>query len=111
MGDYGWAVWLGAALVLGVAELASLDLVLLMLAAGCVAGAVVAGVGAPFLLQALAAAAVSLAMLALVRPNVLKKLHNGPDLVHGHAALVGQEGFAVSQVDARSGQVKLAGEV
>jgi membrane protein implicated in regulation of membrane protease activity len=111
MGEYGWAVWLGAALLLGVAELASLDLVLLMLAAGCVAGAVVAGVTDVFVLQALAAAAVSVAMLGLVRPNVLRRLHGGPDLVHGHAALVGREGFAVSQVDARSGQVKLAGEV
>jgi membrane protein implicated in regulation of membrane protease activity len=110
-GNVDWALWLGAALVLGVAELASLDLVLLMLAAGCVVGAVVAGVDAPFVLQALAAAAASVAMLLLVRPNVLRRLHGGPDLVQGHAALVGREGFALSAVDAHGGQVKLAGEV
>jgi membrane protein implicated in regulation of membrane protease activity len=110
--DFDWALWLGAALLLGVAELASLDLVLLMLAVGCLAGAMVAAVpDLPFVLQALAAAAASTAMLVLVRPSVVHRLHGGPTLVQGHAALVGQEGFAVSEVDARGGQVKLAGEV
>jgi len=109
--DWDWALWLGAAVALGVAELATLDLVLLMLAAGCVAGAVVAGVTDVFVLQALAAAVVSTAMLVLVRPSVVRRLHSGPTLVQGHAALVGREGFAVTPVDARSGQVKLAGEI
>ena len=110
--DWDWALWLSAALALGVAELASLDLVLLMLAAGCLVGAAVAFPAAmPVLLPALAAAAVSAAMLLLVRPSVVRRLHGGPTLVQGHAALVGQEGLAITAVDARSGQVKLAGEV
>ena len=50
-------------------------------------------------------------MLVLVRPSVVHRLHSGPTLVQGHAALVGREGFALTEVDARSGQVKLAGEV
>jgi membrane protein implicated in regulation of membrane protease activity len=110
--DNAWAVWLAAAMLLGVAELASLDLVLLMLAAGCLVGAGVAAAELPFLVQALAAALASTAMLLLVRPSVVHRLHSGPTLVQGHAALVGQEGFALSEVDARgAGQVKLAGEV
>ena len=109
--DYDWAVWLGAAMALGVAELTSLDLVLLMLAAGCLVGAGVAGAGLPFVLQALAAVAASAAMLVLVRPSVVRRLHSGPGLVHGPAALVGEQGFALSEVDARGGQVKLGGEV
>ena len=96
-GRYDWALWVGAALALGVAELASLNLVLLMLAVGCLVGA---GVGAA-----------EQAMLVLVRPSVVRRLHSGPTLVQGHAALVGCEGFAVSAVDAHGGQVKLAGEV
>src|SRR4051794_6656698 len=111
LGENAWAVWLAAAMVLGVAELFSLDLMLLMLAAGCVVGMGVAGLGAPFLVQALAAAAASTAMIALVRPSVVRRLHSGPDLVHGAAALLGREGFAVAEVSARSGQVKLGGEV
>ena len=109
--EWDWALWLGAALALGVAELTTLDLVLLMLAAGCLVGAGLGAVSAPLLLQALAAAAVSAAMLVLVRPSVVRRLHSGPGLVHGPAALVGREGFALSEVDARGGQVKLAGEV
>ena len=110
--DWDWALWLGAALALGVAELVSLDLVLLMLAAGCLVGAAVAFPAAmPVLLPALAAAAVAAAMLVLVRPSVVRRLHSGPTLVQGHAALVGSAGFTVSQVDARGGQVKLGGEV
>ena len=109
--DYDWAVWVGAAMVLGVAELASLDLVLLMLAVGCLVGAGVAAFELPFLVQALAAVAASTAMLVLVRPSVVRRLHSGPGLRHGPAALIGEEGFALSEVDARGGQVKLAGEV
>jgi membrane protein implicated in regulation of membrane protease activity len=109
--DNDWAVWLGAAMLLGVAELTSMDLVLLMLAVGCLAGAGVAFAGAPLLLQALAAAAASVAMLVFVRPSVVRRLHSGPSLRQGVAALVGQEGLALSELDAQSGQVKLGGEV
>ena len=109
--DNAWAMWLGAAMVLGVAELASLDLVLLMLAVGCLVGAGVAAAELPFVVQALAAVATSVAMLAVVRPSVVHRLHRGPSLQHGAAALVGREGFALSEVDARGGQVKLGGEV
>ena len=110
-GRYDWALWVGAALALGVAELASLNLVLLMVAAGCLVGAAVGAAGLPFLFQALAAVAASAAMLVLVRPSVVRRLHSGPGLVHGAAALVGQEGFALEEVSARGGQVKLGGEV
>ena len=109
--DNAWTVWLGAAMLLGVAELASLDLALLMLAFGCLVGAGVAAADLPFFLQALAAALASVAMLVLVRPGVVRRLHSGPSLVHGAAALIGREGFALTEVDARGGQVKLEGEV
>ena len=51
------------------------------------------------------------ALLALVRPGVVKRLHSGPDLVQGHDALVGMEGFAVAEISEQSGQVKIRGEV
>lgn len=110
-GQNAWAVWLGLAMVLGGAELLSLDLILLMVAIGAVVGMGVALAGADVWLQIIAAAASSAAMLALVRPSVVKRLHSGPELRHGPAALIGEEGFAVADVDARSGLVKLRGEV
>jgi membrane protein implicated in regulation of membrane protease activity len=109
--DTEWGLWLGLALLLGVAELASLDLVLLMLAVGALVGMVTAMAGAEVPVQILSAAAASVAMLALVRPGVVRRLHTGPDLKHGPAALIGTEGFAVAEVTARGGQVKLGGEI
>jgi membrane protein implicated in regulation of membrane protease activity len=109
--DNAWAVWLGLSMVLGVAELASLDLVLLMLAVGALAGMGAALVGLAVWLQVLAAAAASIAMLAFVRPSFVKRLHSGPDLKHGFAGLVGKEGVAVAEVTAEGGQIKLAGEI
>lgn len=111
LGDNVWAVWLGLSIVLGVAELASLDLVLLMLAAGALGGMVTALLGAGVAIQVLVAAATAVAMLALVRPSMVARLHKGPDLKHGPAALIGTEGFAIMEITGRSGQVKLGGEV
>jgi membrane protein implicated in regulation of membrane protease activity len=109
--ENAWGVWLGAAMVLGVAEMFSLDLVLLMLAVGALVGMLTALIGLGIPVQIIAAAAASVAMLALVRPSVVKKLHSGPDLKHGPAALIGEEGFAVAEVTAKGGQIKLAGEI
>jgi membrane protein implicated in regulation of membrane protease activity len=107
-----WAMWLGSAMMLGVLELFSLDLVLLMLAAGAIVGMGVSLIpGTELPLQILAAVATSVAMLALVRPSIVKKLHSGPDLKQGHEALIGEEGFTVMEITERGGQVKIAGEV
>jgi membrane protein implicated in regulation of membrane protease activity len=109
--DNAWAVWLAAAIVLGLAELVSLDLVLLMLAGGALVGMLVAltSAGVPF--QLLAAAIASASMLLLVRPNIIRRLHTGPELRTGVAGLLGQSGFAVAEVSVHGGQVKLAGEL
>ena len=111
LGDNAWAAWLGLSIALGVAELFSLDLVLLMLAVGALAGMVAGVLAAPVVVQVLVAAATSVAMLALVRPSIVKRLHSGPELKHGPAALIGQEGFVVAELSPTAGQVKLAGEI
>ena len=104
LGDHLWAGWLALALVLGAAELASLDLVLLMLAVGAIAGAISASIGLALVLQVLIAAGASVAMLALVRPNLVRRLHTGPDLQLGHGKVVGHQAL-VTEV------VKLDGEI
>ena len=106
-----WQVWLGAAIALGVAELFSLDLMLLMLAAGALVGMLVAlvGLGLPF--QVLAAVVASVGMLALVRPGIVRRMHTGPDLTLGHAALVGRQGVVVDEVSQHGGQIRVAGEL
>lgn len=109
--DHMWETWTALAIVLGVAELLSLDLVLLMLAVGAGAGILTALLGLPIAVQVLAATATSVAMLALVRPSMVKRMHRGPELVLGHDALVGRQGVVVTRVTADGGQVRIGGEL
>jgi membrane protein implicated in regulation of membrane protease activity len=112
LGDHLAAAWLILAVALGVAELVSLDLVLIMVAVGAIVGALAAVASFPVILQVLLAAGSSAAMLALVRPNLVKKLHQGPDLVTGTGKLVGQQGIVTQELSAHQpGRVKVAGEI
>jgi membrane protein implicated in regulation of membrane protease activity len=104
--------WLGLAMVLGLAEMFSLDLILAMLAAGALVGMLAAIIGFPFAVQVVAGAAASVALLALLRPSLVKRLHNGPELMTGHAKLVGREAFVtVAMSQHQPGRIKLAGEI
>ena len=112
LGDNLWAGWLALAVALGAAELLSLDLILLMLAVGCIAGAITGVLGAAVILQVLVAGAASIAMLALVRPNLIKHLHSGPELQLGHGKVVGREALVTEDISSHQpGRVKLAGEI
>jgi len=106
-----WVWWLVAAVVLGIIEVTTLDLVFAMLAAGAVAGGVVAVVGFGLPLQAAVAIVVAVAMLAVVRPIALRHLRTPLSTRTGTAALVGSRAVVLERVDAHAGQVKLAGEV
>ena len=107
-----WATWLGVAFMLGVAEMFSLDLILIMLAVGALAGVLTAAFDAPVAVQLLAVAGTSVAMLALVRPSLAKRFHGGPELNLGHGKLVGTQGLVTETVTALApGRVRLAGEI
>jgi membrane protein implicated in regulation of membrane protease activity len=111
LSEHAWAAWLGVAAVLGAAELVSLDLVLIMLAVGALAGGVSAALGAAVVAQILIAGVASIAMLALVRPGLVAKLHQGPELRLGHSKLVGQRAVVTQRITGLAvGQIKLAGE-
>lgn len=106
-----WQAWLALSIALGVAELFSLDLMLLMLASGAMVGMVAGLIGLPVAVQIVAAVAASVGMLALVRPNIVKRLHSGPELRLGHQALVGRQGVVVDEVSAQGGQIRIGGEL
>ncbi len=106
-----WQAWLGLAIALGVAELFSLDLILLMLASGAIVGMVVALTDLGLAVQVLAAVAASVGMLALVRPGITARLQSGPDLTLGHAALVGKQAVVVDEVSQHGGQIRVGGEL
>jgi membrane protein implicated in regulation of membrane protease activity len=106
-----WEAWLGLAIVLGVAEMFSLDLILGMLAVGALVGMVLAIADVNVGLQVLGAAGASIAMLALVRPSMVKRLHSGPELMLGHDKLVGSQGIVTSEMSGlTTGRIKIDGE-
>ncbi len=112
LGDHLAETWLALGLLLGVAEMFSLDLVMIMLAVGAFAGMVAALLSAPLVVQLLVAAGSSVAMLALVRPPMAKKFHGGPELRLGPTNLVGTQGVVTKQITSHeTGRVKLSGEV
>src|SRR6476659_5718624 len=89
LGDNPWAAWLALAALLGIAELASLDLVLVMLAV-----------------------AASIAMLVVVRPAIARRLQTGPELVLGSANLLGKQAVTPVRLSTHQpGQLKIDGEL
>jgi membrane protein implicated in regulation of membrane protease activity len=109
--DHAWETWLGLAILLGVAEMFSLDLILVMLAAGALVGMVAAVLDLPVAIQVLAASAASVAALAVVRPSMVKNLHSGPELSLGHGKLIGRQGIVTEDISGlAAGRIKLAGE-
>lgn len=110
--EHAWQTWLAIAIILGVAEMLSLDLILIMIAAGALVGMVAALLSLGVGVQVIAAAAAAVAMLALVRPSVAARLHHGPNLEIGHGKLVGQQGVVTQGGTALApGRVRLAGEI
>lgn len=111
--DNVWAAWLTLAAVLGLAELASLDFTLLMLAAGAVtAGAVSAVFPGLLWLQIVVGLLTAGAMLAAIRPLLVRKLHHGGELKTGSAHVIGRTGVVVKEIHPDGGgSVKLNGEL
>jgi membrane protein implicated in regulation of membrane protease activity len=109
--DHGWQTWLIASLLLAGAEMATLDLSLLMMAVGAGAGAVAAALGLNVVFQVLVAVVVAVALLAFVRPNIVRRLHGAPTLQNGPGGLIGKSGLVLERVTAHNGRVKLSGEV
>jgi membrane protein implicated in regulation of membrane protease activity len=90
----------------------SLDLVLIMLAAGALGGVATSLVTDALLVQFLVAVTISIGMLAVVRPGLARRLHHGPELRLGHGKLIGVQGLVTEQITSITpGRVKLAGEI
>lgn len=107
-----WLVWVAGALVLGLVEVASLDLVFGMLTAAALVAAGVAYTGASFTVQVLVFSATAALLLLVVRPVALRRLKPaGPAQRTNTAAHVGRTAEVLATVTDRGGQVKLAGEV
>ena len=106
-----WLAWIGGALVLGLVEVASLDLVFVMLALAALVSALAAFLGASFPIQVIVFVLSSVLLLAVARPIALRKLKPaGPGERTGTAGQVGRSAEVLTAVTGRSGMVKLSGE-
>jgi membrane protein implicated in regulation of membrane protease activity len=111
MKDFDWAFWFGLAVVFGIVEVTSLDLVFAMLAVGALAGAVTGAFTDNVVIEAVVAMAVAVGMLFVVRPVALSHLRTPLAIRTGVAALIGERGVALERVDGQNGRIKLKGEV
>ena len=110
--DHAWETWLLIAITLGVLELLSTDLILIMLAGGALVGMLVALFGGPLALQMILALTAAVGLLALLRPGMVHRLHSGPTLRTGAEALIGQRGHVLEPMShVAPGRVKIGGDV
>ncbi len=103
-------VWLIAGFALIAAEVLSSGFVLIMLGAGALVAAGFAALGAPLWLDVAVFAGTSVALIALGRPVLKRRLYTAhvPTNVD---ALLGDRAIVVSTVDAHGGKIKLRGEL
>jgi membrane protein implicated in regulation of membrane protease activity len=106
-----WLVWLIAAGALAAAEVLTLTLVLGMLSVAALAGALIAGVGAPAPFQVAVFAGGAVLLLGVVRPVARRHRHMPVAIRTGTDALIGKRGTAVTEITARGGRVRIGGEV
>jgi membrane protein implicated in regulation of membrane protease activity len=106
---WAWVFWLALILVFIVVEVLSLSFVFLMLAVGSLGGLVAGLIGAPWWVQVIVAAALSLILVFFVRPPLLHVMKRGSDPTLSNVeALMGLKGTVVVAFDGGRGQVKLA---
>jgi membrane protein implicated in regulation of membrane protease activity len=105
-------IWLIAGVLLAVAELFTLDFVLIMISAGAFAAAAAGLAGVPVPIQGLVFAVVSALGLFAVRPAIKRRLHrNAEPAVMGVEAIEGSQATVIEQVAEGRGMVKIGGEL
>ena len=106
-----WVWWLIGAAGLGIPLVVTAMPEFGMLAVGAVAGALTAGLGGGVVLQVLVFIAVSVALIAVVRPIAARHRAQMPQHATGIDALKGKQAVVLERVDSSGGRVKLGGEV
>jgi membrane protein implicated in regulation of membrane protease activity len=108
-----WLLWLIAAVVFGVGEIATLGFFLAPFAGGALVAALVTGFGVGAAGGWVVFLVVSLVLLAALRPLARSHRRRPPLLRTGAAALVGRSGMVVERIanDEGVGCVRIDGEV
>jgi membrane protein implicated in regulation of membrane protease activity len=107
-------LWVVLAVVLAIAEAFTATLFVAMFAVGALAAAGAGALGAPLLLQVIVFAIVSGLSVGALRPIILKHAKAGlepGETPIGLAALEGEHGVVLEEVDADKGMIKIDGEL
>ncbi|MCB0767609.1 MAG: NfeD family protein [Flavobacteriales bacterium] len=112
MDFFQWHWWAGAAIVLFILEIFVPGFFLMCLGIGCVGASVAAGLGLGVGLQLLAFSVFSLLAFFTIRPVLMKRMWNAPDVKTNMDALIGQRGRVTQDFDPglRLGRVSAAGD-
>lgn len=106
---FAWIFWLALILVFAIVEITTLAFVFLMLAVGSLGGLISGLFGLPWWAQIIIAAVLSLLLLFVVRPPLLRAFGKGGDPARSNVdALLGLTGTITTDVGGRVGHVKLA---
>ncbi|MGO1545532.1 MAG: NfeD family protein [Gulosibacter sp.] len=109
--EFQWLGWVAAALILGLIEVASLDLVFVMLTIAALGAASVALAGGSLVVQVLVFVGISALLLIVVRPIALRKLRPAAATeLTNVAAYIGRQGEILEITTNRTGLVKVIGE-
>ena len=105
-------IWLIAGVLLALAELFTLDFVLIMLAGGAFAAAVAGALNAPIPVQVFVFAVTSALGMLAVRPAIRRHMHRSADhTAMGVDAIEGTQATVIEQVAEGRGMVKIGGEL
>lgn len=106
-----WLIWLIGAGLLAIAEVFTLDLVLLMFGGAAVLGAIASALGFALWLQVVVFAIASVALLFFVRPIARRHLESRtPEQIDGPQALVGRTALVTQLVDEHGGRIRIGGD-
>jgi membrane protein implicated in regulation of membrane protease activity len=107
--SWAWVFWLALILVFLIIEVLTLSFVFLMLAVGGVGGLIAGLLGAPWWVELIVAAVLSLLLLFFVRPPLLRLTHRGADPARSNIdRVLGTFATVVKTFDDGTGQVKLS---
>jgi membrane protein implicated in regulation of membrane protease activity len=108
-----WLIWLIAAVLFGVGEIATLGFFLAPFAGGALVAALITALGAGTAIGWATFLVVSVVLLAALRPLARSHRRQPPRLRTGTAALVGASGMVVERIanDEGVGCVRIGGEM
>lgn len=112
MDFFQWHWWAGLGIILFILEIFVPGFFLVCLGIGCMGGSLVAALGLGVAPQLIAFSAFALLAFFTVRPILMKRMWNGPDVRTNMDALVGQRGRVTQDFEPglRLGRVSAAGD-